>query len=229
LKILVINWQDWKHPLAGGAEVHLYEVFKRIKERGHNVTILSCDEYGLKKRESENGIEILRKGKREFFNFYIYAGIKEFLKKRRFDVIIDDINKIPFYTPLFTKKPVVAIVHHLFRKAIYKETSFLPAFYVYLTETLIPCVYRNTTFIAVSLSTKKDLINLGIPEENIHVVENGINLSLYKPLGLKREPMVLYVGRIKKYKSIEHLLYATKLLKNKGMKFKVVIYSGRWR
>ena len=39
LNILVLNWQDITNPLAGGAEVHLHEVFERIAARGHRVTL----------------------------------------------------------------------------------------------------------------------------------------------------------------------------------------------
>ncbi len=224
MKILVINWQDWKNPYAGGAEVHLYEVFRRIQRRGHKVTILCCNGYGLKNKEIIHGIEIKRTGRRNFFNFQIYPRIKSFINNKNFDIIVDDLNKIPFYTPFFNnQKPVVAIVHHLFRKAIYKETSFAPATYVYLSESLIPCVYRKQMFIAVSHSTKKDLIDMGIPPQRIKVIPPGVDLKIFKPMKIKKENMILYVGRLKKYKSVDHLLLASSILKNKGFSFKLVI------
>jgi hypothetical protein len=39
LRILVFNWQDIRNPLAGGAEVHLHEIFSRIARLGHEVTL----------------------------------------------------------------------------------------------------------------------------------------------------------------------------------------------
>lgn len=41
LHILVFNWLDRLNPRAGGAEVHLREVFGRLARSGHHVTLVS--------------------------------------------------------------------------------------------------------------------------------------------------------------------------------------------
>lgn len=223
MKILVINWQDWTNPFAGGAEVHLREVFTRIQKKGHKVTLLCSNYKGAKRKEILDGIEIIRVGKRNTFNFSLYRKIKRFLERREFDVIVDDLNKIPFYTPLFTKKPVVGLVHHLFREKIFKETSLLLGFYVWFTESLIPKIYKKNFFIAVSPSTKEDLVRMGISTKKIIVGEPGVDFSVFKPARKKKKSWIVYVGRIKKYKSIQHLLYAADILRRKHYKFKVFI------
>ena len=40
VKVLVVNWQDRENPLAGGAEIHLHEIFERLASRGHEITLL---------------------------------------------------------------------------------------------------------------------------------------------------------------------------------------------
>ena len=67
MKILVINWQDRENPQAGGAEVHLHEVFGRIAARGHQVDLL-CSGFPDSEPETElDGIRVFRVGTRYTF------------------------------------------------------------------------------------------------------------------------------------------------------------------
>ncbi len=209
LQILVINWQDITNPLGGGAEVHCHEIFKRVAAMGHHVTLLCCRYPGAPEQEVIDGITIIRRGSRNDFNFHVPAAYRQLAKNRRFDIVVDDINKIPFYTPLYVKEPVLAILHHLFGKSIYMETSFFPASYVYSSEKLVPAIYRHTPFAVVSESTRQELLRLGI-RSKISLVQNAVDLSQYYSdyAGKSREPLIGYLGRVKKYKSIHHILHA---------------------
>ena len=136
LRILVINWQDIRNPLSGGAEVHFHEIFRRVAAMGHAVTLLCSAFAGAAAEEEIDGIRILRCGSRQLFNFAVPAAYRRLRKAQAFDVVIDDLNKIPFYTPCFVQEPLLTIVHHLFGRSIYLETSWLPASYVYWSERL---------------------------------------------------------------------------------------------
>lgn len=225
MKILVFNWQDIKNPLAGGAEVHLHEIFSRIAKKGHSVTLVCSQFRGGSPRDIINGIRIIRVGTRNLFNFavplwYLFFGGK-------YDVIIDDVNKIPFYSPLYVRNPIIALFHHLFGKSIYLETNPVAASYVYASEWFIPKVYGNVPIIAVSESTKAELVGEGIPESNITIIHNSVDHSLYKPDGrvdrINSQPTIGFLGRIKKYKSIEHLLQAFEMVKVEYPKAKLVV------
>jgi glycosyltransferase involved in cell wall biosynthesis len=208
VKILVFNWQDIKNPYAGGAEVHLHETFSRIAAKGHSVTLVSSSFRGAAPRDFIDGIKVYRTGSRNTYNFavplwYLFFG-------GGYDIVVDDVNKIPFFTPLYIRKPLVTIFHHLFGKSIWLETNPVAAAYVTATEWLIPKVYKSVPVIAVSESTKSELVSKGIPDENIRVVHNSVDHNLYKPGKPvpRKEPVIGFLGRIKKYKSIEHLLEA---------------------
>ncbi len=219
--ILVINWQDWQNAWAGGAEVYLYEIFSRLIKKGHAVIMLCSKGKGQKTHEVVDGFEIFRIGRRINFNFLVPCALRAILRHKKVDVIIDDQNKIPFYTPLFSNKKNLIMIMHLFRKAIYKETNFLFASYVYFTETIIPLFYPHSHFIAISESTAEDLRNMGI-KKKISVVYSGIP-KLPDISGVKRQKnLIVYVGRVKKYKSIDHILYATHEL-NKEIPAKLTI------
>ncbi len=209
LNILAINWQDIKNPFGGGAEVHFHEIFRRVAASGHPVTLLCCTFPGAKKEEMVDGIKIIRRGSRNFFNYCVPAEYKKLRKKRQFDIVIDDINKIPFYTPLYVKEPQLAILHHFFSKSIYLETNFIPASYVYLSEKLVPLIYRNVPFAVVSESTRRELKRKGVRSQ-IELVHNAVDPALYgyTPQMRSKTPLIGYLGRVKKYKSIDHILRA---------------------
>lgn len=207
MTILVINWQDWRNRQAGGAEVYLYEIFSRLSRRGHRVILLCSRDAGQSRREFRDGFEIFRIGRRSNFNFLAPAGLRRLLRRDRVDIVIDDLNKIPFYSPVFTRRIVIGMPMHLFRRAIYQETNALLATYVYLSERLIPLVYRRDPFIAISQSTAGDLREMGLVPA-IRIVHSGRpQVPVAAPV--ERDPnLVCYVGRVKAYKSIDHFLRA---------------------
>jgi len=225
LKILIINWQDITNPFGGGAEVHLHEIFKRVYQKGHDVTLLCSKYQNAKHKETVDGIRIIRVGKRNFFNFAVPRVYKQLIKEKNFDVVIDDINKIPFYTPLFVKKPLIGIIHHLFGNSIFIEASLPAALYVNFAERLIPPIYKKIPFTVVSESTKQELLKKGFLEENIHIIHNGVDTLTYKKINTEKNsnPLIGYLGRIKKYKSVDHLLIAFKAVLKEMPDIKLVI------
>lgn len=208
--ILVINWQDIRNPLGGGAEVHFHEIFRRIAQRGHQVTLLCCGYKDLPEQEIIDDIHVVRRGKRSLFNYIVPFLYKKLSRRTKFDIIIDDINKIPFYTPLYVKEPLIGIIHHLFGSSIFIESSLPVALYVTLSEKLIPKIYGHIPMAVVSNSTKQELIAKGFCEYNIDLVGNAVDPSIYRCYPAKKSPAPLigYLGRIKKYKSVNHLVLA---------------------
>jgi glycosyltransferase involved in cell wall biosynthesis len=210
LKILVINWQDITNPLAGGAEVHLHEVFERIAAQGHEVTLF-CHAYnGAPSEEIRNGIRIIRQGNRSLFNFVVpYRYLTQF-SREHYDIVIDDVNKIPFYTPLFVRAPIHVITHHLFGKSIFLETFFPFALYVYLSEKLIKPIYKDKHFIFGSPSTYSEYIEWGFPRDQLEIVNYCVNKQIFfpDPNNTFNRNDIAYFGRLKRYKSVDHLLEA---------------------
>ncbi len=215
LKILVLNWEDIKHPMAGGAEVHLHEVFGRIARMGHSVSLLSCNFPGAPKEEVVDDIHVIRRGNRSFFNFLLpFVWLRRFYRDK-YDMCIIDVNKIPFFSPLLVKKPAIVVAHHFFGKAIFIESSFPVAMYVYLTEKLFLHLYRRYTFIVGSPSTYKELVHEGVIPEKVNIVNYCVDHNVYRLTGVEKSktPLIGYLGRVKKYKSVEHLIRAFPLIR----------------
>jgi glycosyltransferase involved in cell wall biosynthesis len=217
MNIVVLNWQDRTHPQAGGAEVHLHEIFSRIAGMGHSVTLHCCSVPGAPLQETLDGIQVIRSGRRATFNWGVQRWWDSVGKGLRPDVVVDDINKIPFFAPRFVDVPVVGIIHHLFGDSIFAETGCLAGSYVRYFERKIPGVYRNTPIAVVSESTRQECIDIGLPAENLSIIHNAIDQTRF-PMRIsekEQRPTVTYFGRIKKYKSVDHLLKAFALVRAK--------------
>lgn len=211
MRILAVNWQDPKNPYGGGAEVHLWENLKRFAAAGHRVTLICSQFKGGDAEDSYDGVRVIRKGGRFYFNFVAPGMIRRELERNKYDVILEDINKIPFYTPLYTALPILVVIPHLFATTVFREINFVLGIYIYLAEQPIRFFFRKYPYCVISESTRTDLVGRGIPPDNIKVIECGIDHSLYCPdssVEKYREPTALYLGRVKKYKSIQHILRA---------------------
>jgi glycosyltransferase involved in cell wall biosynthesis len=231
MRILVLNWRDPKNPEAGGAEIHLHEILRRAVVAGHEIVQVSHEVEGLPPVESIDGVEIHRHGKWYSFNLSLRHYCKK-LDLTSFDLVVEDLCKLPFFSPRWTDTPVMVIVPHLFGTTAYREVSYPKALYTNLLERFIPSVYAGCPFVAISESTKLDLIRRGIPGESIEVVPCGIDTDFYTPLeGISPEQdLLLFVGRLKKYKGIQFLLAALALLRENGRSLRLVVLgSGDYR
>jgi len=207
--VLVLNERDPEHPLAGGAEVHIYEIFSRMVERGWSVTHLAASFAGAARETTVRGVRVVR-----LTNRYLYYGAVPFvarreLRRRRYDAVVDVLNKLPFLSPWLLRHPCFAIVHHLFGTTAFKQVSFPIALVTYLSEKLIPYAYRDTRMLAISPSTKDDLVARGIAADHVAVVPPGLDHHAYGPGERDAEhPVVLWVGRLEPYKRADVMLEA---------------------
>ncbi len=216
MKILALNWNDLSNPFAGGAEVHLEELLRRLVSYGHEVTLFCSGYQNCLPEETIEGIRIIRHGNRYDFNLIAPFFLRKLVKKDRFDVLVEDINKIPFYTPLYLKLKTLVVVPHLFATTVFREINFVLGAYIYLAERPLVRVYRGMPFNVISESTADDIAQRGVPREHISVIHCGINRRVYcldTSVPKYERPTVLYLGRIKKYKSIQHLIRALALVK----------------
>ncbi len=159
--------------------------------------------------EERDGIRILRRGAWWNANHTLPAAYRRELSGERFDAVIEDINKLPFFAPRWAKAPVLAVVPHLFGTTVFAETDWAQGAYVLAHEAMIPLVYGRTPFVAISPSTRDDLVARGIPQANVSVVHCGLDHARYRPTAVKSAfPHVVFLGRLRRYKGVDVLLDA---------------------
>ncbi len=226
MRILALNWRDIRSPEAGGAEVHLHEIMRRAVARGHSVTWVACAFKGGASEEVVDGVRVVRGGSWWNANFVLPWIAKRLLREGPFDLVVEDINKIPFFMPLHTSRPVLAVIPHLFGTTVFRETNPVFALYVMAWEALIPWVYKRARFVAISPSTRDDLVRRGIAANRIDVVLCGLDHGRYRMLpGTTRAPVptMIHLGRLRKYKAVDVVLKAFVRVRAKIVNARLVI------
>ncbi|HYC00249.1 MAG TPA: glycosyltransferase family 4 protein [Candidatus Limnocylindrales bacterium] len=208
--ILVLNERDLRNPLAGGAEVHLFETFGRLARAGHEVTVLVASFPGCRREEIIDGVRVVRLTNRYFYYLAVPIIARRMIARGRYEVVIDVLCKLPFLSPWLLPRPCVAIVHHLFGTTAFQQVAFPIATVTYLSEKLIPRAYRDCWSIAVSPSTRDDLVVRGLDRSRILVIPNGVDCDLYHPDPRHRSPtpLIVWLGRAEPYKRVDLLLQA---------------------
>jgi glycosyltransferase involved in cell wall biosynthesis len=222
----VVNWQDRQNPQAGGAEIHLHEVFGRLAARGHEVTLLVSGWRGAPARTQLDGMEVHRTGGRHTFSLMAPAYYRRRLERFGYDAVIEDLNKVPLFAPRWSRSPVVLLVHHLFGTTAFAEASLPLASLTWLLERPLARMYRRVDVQAVSESTALDLVHRGFDRQRITVIENGVDLDFYSrdaDVARFEVPTVLYLGRLKKYKRVDLVIRAVAQLLGDGVDCRLVI------
>jgi len=208
LHILVLTDRDWTHPQGGGTGTNLYGQVARWVAWGHRVTVVAGDYPGAAAREELGpNLTVHRMGTRlTVFPKAAWTCLRQGLA-RDADVVLEVINGITFLTPLWLRRPRVALVHHIHRDHYVAEMGRPGAVAALLAETLpLRALYRDTTFLTISEAGRHDLTELKLPAERIHVAYLGVEPPPFEAAERSATPRLLYLGRLKQYKRVELLL-----------------------
>jgi glycosyltransferase involved in cell wall biosynthesis len=206
VNLLVVNWLDRLNPQAGGAEIHLFEIFRRIAARGHRVRLICSGWPGAARFEVVDGIEVTRVAGRHTFALAARGAVRQAIANEPPDVVVEDLNKLPLFLAGLTDRPYCVLVLHLFGTTAFQEAPWPMAATVWLTERPIPWGYRRAAFEAISESTRDDLVARGVPADRIRVIHPGVDSTVFRPDPRVRRtapPAFLYVGRLKRYKGVD--------------------------
>lgn len=143
------------------------------------------------------------------------------------------VHSPDFTAPPAMSRPAIITIHDL---AFEREPECaVPTLRAYLQRVVPRAASRASHIIVVSESTKRDVVELyGIPEEKITVIYEGIATALQRPpqhyvartllagVGIA-DPFILSVGTIEPRKNYVRLLDAFALLRERGVRRRLVI------
>ncbi len=207
MNILVLNWRDTKNPKSGGAEIVTLQHAKAWVKSGHKVTWFTSEFKDGKAKEALDGVNIVRRG--NFISVYFYAIIFYLFSGKKFDVVIDEIHGLPFFTPIFVRKPKIALIHevadeiwdYMYPFPINKIGKFIEPFYFNF--------YKRVPFWTGANSTVLDLEKRGIKKSNCTIIFSpASNLALRRPPLKEKKPTFIFVSRVVKMKGIEEVIRA---------------------
>jgi len=229
--VLFLNWRDTGHPEGGGSEVYVEHMAAGLAARGVDVTMFCARYPGSSKREHRDGITFVRRGGR--FTVYVWALVLYVIGRLgRPAIVVEVQNGMPFLASVYSRRPVVVLVHHVHRE---QWRVVLPrplaAIGWWLESRVAPRANRRHTYITVSRSTKAELALLGVDPAAIHVVHNGTTVPPHSavPPARSAHPTVAVVGRLVPHKRVELAMDAVAELATTlpGLVL-VVVGSGWW-
>lgn len=222
--------------VKGGAEKRIYEIAKRLANNGHEVHWFGLkwwDEKSIIEHDNiylhgvGKGVPLYKNGKRSISEaLYFARKLLLPISKDSYDII--DCQEFPYFSCFSTK--LVSIARHtpmiitwyevwgdywfeylgrkgIFGKLVEKYTTKLPQLIVPISEKI-----------------ESDLKTLGVPEEKMRVVPNGVDfyrIQNVKPY--EEEFDIVYVGRLISHKNVDVLLKAVSMLKDEIKDIRVAI------
>jgi len=170
------------------------------------VSVIACGYPGCARREQFGDLTIHRVGGRStVFPRAIWAQWRGLVSDP--DVTLEVVNGITFLTPLWLRTPRVTLVHHIHRDHYVREMGPAGSVAAWALETApLKTLYGSSRFLTISDAAARDIAAHGIPRDQIDMNYLGVELDAYGPGPRANHPMLLYLGRLKRYKRIELLL-----------------------
>lgn len=199
MRILFVSWRDLAHGNAGGSEVVVDKLACGLQSRGHEVSLLCGGPAGARP------YDVVTNG--STYSQYLTAGPRYLQHFRDADLVVDVVNGMPFFSPLWRRGPRLCLVHHVHGE---QWGQYFPAPVARTGEIVerhvLPKLYRDTHFISISDSTKADLEGLGVRGDRIHLMYNGLALDDVEDHPRSDSPMFLALGRLAPNKRLDLLL-----------------------
>jgi len=232
MNILILNWRDIKNPSSGGAEILTHEIAKRWVKWGHQVTQFSSCFPNCLVEEKVDGVKIIRRGHpdaRFLFSSVHFLAFKYYRKNvGKFDVVVDEIHGLPFFTPWYVKEKKVVLICEVAGNLWVKMFGHFFGLLGRVIERIyLQFIYKDILYLTISNSTKEELIKEGVNGKDITVLPMGITFpKSLKKYEKEKNPTLIFVGRLSKSKGIEDAIEALRQVSKTYTKTKLWIVGG---
>ncbi|MGF7119004.1 glycosyltransferase family 4 protein [Methanobacterium oryzae] len=214
--------------IKGGAEKRVYELAKRLVQRGHEVHWYGIGWWWTEDKQEDiiyDGIYLhgvckpmaLYKDERRSIKEAIYFALKLFpkLMKKNFDIV--ECQGFPFFScftakihSLSGKSKLIITLHEVWNDYWYEYLGKMGIFGKIIEKSVINLTDK---IIVVSPKTRRDLRKIKKSENSI-IIPNGIDckrISKIKPS--KENSDIIFAGRLIKEKNVDVLIKAVYLIK----------------
>jgi glycosyltransferase involved in cell wall biosynthesis len=206
LRILILSWRDPQNPKAGGAELFTHEVARRMVAGGDTVEWFTAMFPGAAREIDLDGVHIVRGGRQWTVHMAAMLHYRGRLRAS-FDAVIDEVNTIPFFTPVWADIPRLLLIFQLAREVWWHESTFPLNAIGYAAEPFYLRAYRRTAALTISTSTETDLRRLGFTGP-IKVLPIGLETIAVPSVQKANQTTFLYVGRMAPSKRVHEIVKA---------------------
>lgn len=199
------------YPDIGGVETHVKEISERLVKRGFEVEVVTTDPGGKLSKEDEiDNVNVRRFWSLAPSDAYFFAPqIYFYLKKAKCDVIhAHSYHALPaFFAALAKNGRKFVFTSHYHGRGHTGFRNILHTSYKFFGSK----IFRNADRVICVSRYEKELIkeNFGLSDEKLACVPNGINLEEFRiKSNIRDKKMILYVGRLERYKGVQHIIRA---------------------
>ncbi|MBC5799370.1 MAG: glycosyltransferase family 4 protein [Candidatus Eremiobacteraeota bacterium] len=202
-------------------------VAERLINWGWEVEWFSSTYPGAAPQEYRNGIRFIRNGSQVTVHLCAW---RRYRRACDFDVVVDEINTIPFYAHRYIPAPSVAYINQLAAEVWRYEAPGVIGHIAALLEPLYLRPYRDRPILTISKSSVQSLRAIGLRGPT-RLMQMSVDERPDGSVPAKRIPRdVVVLGRVTPSKRIEHAIRAASILQESGWKGKLLIIgSGRKR
>lgn len=201
----------------GGGESVIYNIWKKASSK-YDVSLIS----GWTKDPEllpDNSYKVDLRSKNRFVRYLkLFFAVKRFVREIKPDIIHTNTMEIPE-----TGIPTIVMIHHVshFLDISNRQNSFFANLRLSIQRNLVIARLKRAKFIVtVSNATKDDLLKLGINEEKIRVVHNGIDFDRFDEVKKK----IIKAKKIDKNR-IFKIVYPSRISPEKGQHIAIDAYK----
>lgn len=240
MKVLQVT-PEFPPPLIGGGGYHVYNLTRELVRRGIDVTVFTCGTqkpFFLQKTKVEAQLGNVKVHR--IPTFYVPKTVYPMTPKLVPMLLKENPDVIHAHGYQFFTSDAAAIVSKIKRKPLILTLHGFPRGFTKLThKTYFHLIGKKTLtaaekIIAVSNAVAHEFKAIGVQEEQISMIPNGINLEEFKhmPDGKnfkkrvnikENERMALSIGRLEEVKGFHHLIMALARVREKTAPIKLVI------
>ena len=223
-RVAILAWRDLDDPEAGGSELHASRIASLWAEAGIEVTMRTSYAAGHPQVTWRNGYRVIRKAGR--YLVFPRAAFSEMMGWHgASDGLVEIWNGMPFFSPLWARRPTVAWLHHL-HDSMWEMTLSprLARMGRRVEFDVAPAIYRRTPIVTLSNSSKDELVRkLHLKAHRVTVVPPGIDPS-FSPGGTRSPtPLIVAVGRLVPVKRFAGLIDSLAVVRQRHPALELVI------
>lgn len=219
--IIWLSWKDINHPKAGGAERISHSILTRLAD-DHHVTLLTSNYPGSGASASKLNYNVIHLGNR--YSCYFLC-TRYFVKNlmETADLVIEEVNTLAFFASKFFSKSKFLLFHQLGRKLWFYEVPILIGIFGFIFERLSLYILKRVPALAMSESTRSDLLELGFTNVAEPLVES-VEVKPLKEMNYEfKGGQILSFGSFRPMKRTLHQIRAFELARDKNLFLNLIV------